>query len=193
MSLPRTVCGILYSAFGDRSGMPLVYGSTGMEWRELEGDVNRIFYYVKAIILGQALFAVFFSNHALARQVIAFPQIAESNDTDDILETHPQYLRFVLAVAQGIDSASAERLHKNYQRLLKYDRDGAAHFLKGLRFEMVTKLELMGASPRSIKTTSPEMRRWVSRFVKDWSREADEHLFRVVALRASERNRTRKN
>ncbi|MBI3294814.1 MAG: hypothetical protein HYZ71_08795 [Deltaproteobacteria bacterium] len=128
-------------------------------------------------------------SEAAAASPRDFPSIRETNDTDTILEKYTDYLRFVLAVDQSVDAKTAQQLHKNYLRLAKYDGEAAARFLKGLRFEMVHKLELMGKTARSLNTSTPEMRRWVKRFAPDWSREADEQLIRAIATRAAERNR----
>lgn len=156
----------------------------------MEGEMSRILYAIRAAFIGQALLAVLHANPVGGR-VLVFPNIEELSDHDDILEKYPQYLRFVLAVGHSVDSQSADRLKKNFERLTKYDPDGAIRFLKGLRFEMMHKMELMGASPRTVTVNNSEIRRWVRRFLPDWGREADEHLFRAIALRAAERNRSR--
>ena len=50
--------------------------------------------------------------------------------------------------------------------------------MKGLRFELVQKVELMGKDSREISTSNPIYRRWIQKYLKEWVREADEHLFR---------------
>jgi hypothetical protein len=65
-----------------------------------------------------------------------------------------------------------------------HSQEAAARFLKGLRFEMVQKVELMGVAPQSLNTHTPEMRRWVKRFLPDWVREADEQWFRAATKSA---------
>ena len=48
---------------------------------------------------------------------------------------------------------------------------------------MVQKLELMGTATASVSTSSPVIRNWVRRYLKEWYREADEYLFRSLAFR----------
>ncbi len=86
------------------------------------------------------------------------------------------------------DEATAKRLAHTFENLKRRNPEGAARFLKGLRFEMVQKLELLGASPAQVSTRTPVYRKWVSRWMKEWLREADEHLFRAVALEATKKN-----
>ncbi len=138
------------------------------------------------------VFSIFLSAKASAG-VRVFPQIEETQDTEDILDTYPDYLRFALAVAKQVEPKAADRLHRNYQKLIKYDPTAAARFLKSLRFEMDHKVGLMGKAPSQVTTQSPEIRRWVRRFAGEWAREADEHLFRAIAMRAQERNRSSEN
>jgi len=114
---------------------------------------------------------------------MAFPRLRETSDTDEILAQYPAYLDFVLEVARFRNPGMAKRLAYTYSQLRRRDPDGAAMFLRGLRFEMVYKLELMGASPGSISTRTPKIRDWVAKFLPDWWREADEGLFRSLARR----------
>lgn len=116
----------------------------------------------------------------------SFPDISATSDQDDILSTYPLYLKFALAIGKEVDNATARKLSANYSALRKRSPQFAARFLKGLRFEMEQKLELMGASPASITTHSPEMRRWVAKYMKEWNREADEHLFRAITMKVRE-------
>lgn len=115
---------------------------------------------------------------------LAFPTYDSTSDEGEILGDYPAYLNFVLEIGKTTDRGTAGRLAQTYLKLKKKSPVGAARFLKGLRFEMVTKLELMGVSPQSISTQSPEIRRWVGRYLKEWLREADEHLFRAYAYNA---------
>jgi hypothetical protein len=103
---------------------------------------------------------------------------------DDILKEYPAYLNFVLEVGKDVDHTGANRLSSTYQKLRHRSPEFAARFLKGLRFEMVHKLELMGTAPSHLTTQSPVMRRWVARYMKEWTRECDEHLFRSYAVAA---------
>lgn len=117
---------------------------------------------------------------------VDFPRVTETNDEDRILKTYPAYLTYVLEVGAETDAATARKLGETYQSLRRRYPTAAARFLKGLRFEMVQKIELMGLAPHQASTRSPEMRRWVHRFIKEWHREADEHLFRAVVLKRAE-------
>lgn len=114
---------------------------------------------------------------------LPFPRHQSSSDKSDILSEYPDYLRFVLEIGKDVDPQTAQFLSKNYQSLRKRDPSNAARFLKGLRFEMVQKLELMGMSPSSVSTATPSVRQWVKRYLKEWNREADEYLFRSIAFR----------
>jgi len=120
----------------------------------------------------------------LAFAAMSFPIAAVTSDQDDILKEYPAYLSFVLEVGRDVDHASAVRLGSLYARLKTRSPQDTARFLKGLRFEMAHKLQLMGANPQSITTQNPTIRRWVGRYIKEWSRECDEHLYRSYARSA---------
>lgn len=115
-----------------------------------------------------------------------FPSVRQTSDADDILQTYPAYLQFALEIGKDVDSANSKRLANSYENLRRRHPQGAVRFLKGLRFEMVQKLELMGVQPNRISTRTPEMRRWVAKFMKEWARESDEYLFRAVATPRAE-------
>lgn len=110
---------------------------------------------------------------------VSFPKHGTTSDLDEILNRYPDYLRFVLTVGRDVDRPTAQRLEKTYDALRKQDQVGAARFLRGLRFEMVQKLELLGLSESSVSTSSPVIRRWVAKYLPAWLREADEYLFRA--------------
>jgi hypothetical protein len=110
-----------------------------------------------------------------------FPQVEAVDNTNDMLSAYPVYLKFVLEVGKRTDATTAHRLENTYNVLRQRYPEAAANFLRGLRFEMVQKLELTGVNPSSVTTNTPEMRRWVGKFMRDWWREADEHFFRAVA------------
>jgi len=126
------------------------------------------------------------NDHSTARSLssLPFPSHEATSDEGDILSDYPEYLRFVLAIGKDVDPSTAGKLAKTYEALRKRDSKGAARFLRGLRFEMVQKLEFMGASTASINSSSPVMRTWVRRYITAWQREADEYLFRSVAFRS---------
>jgi hypothetical protein len=110
-----------------------------------------------------------------------FPNIQAQNDVNDILDVYPTYLQFVVEVGREVDNSNTQRLIQIFNRLKKQNPTGAALFLKGLRFEVVQKVELMGSNPSHVNTRTPEIRRFVGRYMKEWVREADEHLFRSVS------------
>jgi hypothetical protein len=123
----------------------------------------------------------------VATAAMPFPTTRETNDADDILNTYVVYLNFVLEVGRETNSAEAQRLADTYQKLRRVHPVGAARFLKGLRFEMTEKLQLAGIAPSNASSRSGEMHRWVNKFLRDWTREADEHLFRAVAIASARR------
>lgn len=114
---------------------------------------------------------------------LAFPKTREVSDVEDVLKVYAPYLRFVEVVGKKTDAESTVRLVRIFDALRKRDPRGAARFLKGLRFEMTQKLEFMGVATAAITSDTPEIRQWVGRFVKVWQREADELLFRAIAMK----------
>lgn len=109
---------------------------------------------------------------------MAFPHQANTSDVGDILESYPAYLRYVLDIGREVDHGTAQRLDQAYAQLRAKDPTSAARFLKGLRFEMVQKLEMIGLSEEAATTRNATMRRWVARYLPAWYRECDEYLFR---------------
>ncbi|MSP18163.1 MAG: hypothetical protein EXR74_01190 [Bdellovibrionales bacterium] len=120
------------------------------------------------------------SRFALSRSPssLIFPQVETERDSSDILASYPAYLKFVVEVGKDVDHSSTARLVKIFESLKRRSPKGAALFLKGLRFELVQKVELMGTDSREISTSNPIYRRWIQKYLKEWVREADEHLFR---------------
>ncbi len=108
------------------------------------------------------------------------PSYGETNDVGKILDTYPEYLEFVLTVGRKVNPKVASTLEKTYQQLEKRDRKKAAHFLFGLRMEIVHYLQIQGRSPRTVSTSDAKMRKWVAKYLYDWYREADEYLLRAV-------------
>ncbi len=115
---------------------------------------------------------------------LPFPRFEATKDEGNILSEYPEYLRFVLEIGKDVDPTTSKQLGKTYDILRKKDSRGAARFLRGLRFEMVQKLELMGTSPQSVNTGNPAIRAWVRRYLASWYREADEYLFRSIAFKS---------
>ncbi len=119
-----------------------------------------------------------------------FPNVGSTSDADDQVKEYEPYLQFVLTVGNGVDSRTAKALAGKWTELRKRDKQGAARFLKGLKFEMDQHLQLTGGSSKRMTSDSPAVRNWVKRYIKDWYREADEHLFRGYALRLAARNQS---
>jgi hypothetical protein len=119
-----------------------------------------------------------------------FPNVASTSDYDDQLDDYQPYLQFVLAVGNDVDSRRAKALAAKWTELKKRDKRAAARFLKGLKFEMDQRLQLTGGATRRMHSDSPAVRRWVKKYLPDWYREADEHLYRSYALRLAARTRT---
>lgn len=166
--------------------------SLGAKVEKLSGKVKITAFSVIAIFVATFGAPVLTPAHGSASRAIAsmgFPSVNDASDEDEILKSYPAYLNFVLDISRETDARNAKRLNDLYQRLVRINPPGAARFLKGLRFEMVEKLELSGMNPAQATTRNPEMRRWVTKFLRDWTREADENLFRSIALRASLRNK----
>jgi hypothetical protein len=114
---------------------------------------------------------------------LAFPQVRVARNDGEALSLYPVYLQYVLEVGNETDRLQSKRLSDLYEKLRGRYPVQAACFLKGLRFEMVAKQELMGANLSQLSSHSPEMRRWVRKFIREWVREADEYLFRAVTTR----------
>jgi len=115
---------------------------------------------------------------------LPFPRHQSTSSQSEILSDYPDYLRFVLAIGKEVDSGTAAKLGKTYDMLRQRDPKGAARFLRGLRFEMVQKMEFMGANPSSMNTSNAMIRSWVKRYLSSWHREADEYLFRSIAFKS---------
>lgn len=124
------------------------------------------------------------SSDIMARQLasLPFPRHASITDERDVLNEYVDYLKFVQVIGRDVDPSTAKNLQVTFEKLRKRDSRGAARFLRGLRFEMVQKLEFLGASPAQVSTSTPVIRQWVKRYLKEWHREADEYLFRAIAF-----------
>lgn len=116
---------------------------------------------------------------------MAFPQHRATNDQGDILDEYPEYLQFALTIGRDTNPRLASEIETRYRKLRRADEKLAARFLKGLRFEMVQKLELVGMSPKRVTTQTPALRRWVTKYLGAWLREVDEYQFRAYALAVS--------
>jgi hypothetical protein len=132
----------------------------------------------------------FFQGATVQRGVASmqFPQYRVTSDVDDILESYPNYLKFVLTIGKAENPTIARQIEQRFFRLKKADEKLAASFLKGLRFEMHQKLELMGYSGKRINTENPALRRWVGKYLGLWLREVDEYQFRAYASTIAKRN-----
>lgn len=116
-----------------------------------------------------------------------FPQIEETRDEDDILESYPRYLEFVLECSKTSHWRSAKNLEKKYRVLRQYSPKAAAKFLVGLRFELIQKIQFSHMDARRLSSTNRSFRIWAGQNVSNWYREADEHLFRAVVYRKTDR------
>ena len=139
-------------------------------------------------LLAGTLFTAFFLISArtdVERKLSSsnFPSVSVTYDTDEMLERYPVYLDFVLSIGKATEPEYSKKLANTYAALRKKDPRGAARFLKGLRFELVHKLELVGMNPAHVTTATPAVRMWVTRYIKAWYREADEYLFKAIAVR----------
>lgn len=123
------------------------------------------------------------SKSQLARvpSSMAFPTYDRTSDVDDILDDYPAYLRFVVEASRN--NPRAQQLQRDYEKLAKVNPRGAAIFLKTLRSEMVHKLQLMNLPARRVSSADPRIRDWVEKFLPEWNREVEEHLFRATARR----------
>ena len=111
----------------------------------------------------------------------AFPSVRLVKDTSDILTHYQPYFDFVVRIGNQVDASSTRKMVASFSELKKRNPEAAARFLKGLRFELVDKAERMGRREVSLTSQNPEIQRWVGRFIKEWAREADEHLYRVTS------------
>jgi len=119
----------------------------------------------------------------------SFPVYKSYTDSDDILDDYPSYLEFILDVGQQVDSSKARLLQTKYTELRKQNPELAARFLKGLRFELVQKMELEGISEKRVSSSSPWLRKWVQKYISAWVQETDEYLFRTMAMKAMKKRK----
>ena len=120
---------------------------------------------------------------------VAFPTFKNTSDVDDIMDDYPAYLAFILDIGQDVNPTVANQIQERFNRLKKADEKLAARFLKGLRFEMIQKMELSGLTPRNTTSNNATMRKWVQRYLGVWLREVDEYQFRAFAAAIARRQR----
>lgn len=101
-----------------------------------------------------------------------------ASQAKDILKSHQPYLDLVVGIGQQVDPQNTQRMIQVFQQLRNRHPESAAKFLKGLRFEINEKMQRMGSTGYE---RNPQFRKWVSQYMKDWAREADEHLYRVAS------------
>ncbi len=135
------------------------------------------------------LFLAFVSEPVVSRDLdsMEFPRHKATSDVGDIIEEYPDYLRFALTIGRSENPALAKQIEERFARLRNADEKSAARFLKGLRYEMVQKLELSGLSPKRANTENPMLRRWVAKYMPLWLREVDEYQFRAFAAAIARR------
>ena len=138
---------------------------------------NRIHQIISALTLFLGMVTLSRTGYAAS----AFPSASMARESQDILNKYQVYLDFVIQVGRKVDLASTQRMESKFLELRKRNPEGAARFLKGLRFEMVDKAQRMGRQEGALNTQNPELIRWVGRFMNHWAREADEHLYRVYS------------
>ena len=114
---------------------------------------------------------------------LAFPSVDEESDTDDIIENYEVYLRYLIDAGNRVSRSRTKRIAAKYTKLKSYNEDLAANFLKGLRYEMVHRVQITGVHPRRFHSRSSGARKWVGRFLRDWEQEIDEYLYRAYAFR----------
>lgn len=126
----------------------------------------------------------------LSREIASmqFPRHKATNDVGDIMDDYQDYLNFALTIGKRENPTVARQIEERYFRLKNADEKLAARFLKGLRFEMMQKLELVGLPPKRVTTETPVMRRWVAKYMGLWLREVDEYQFRAFATSLAKRN-----
>lgn len=110
-----------------------------------------------------------------------FPLIRTAKSSSEMLKQYQPYLDFVVQVGKQSDLVNAQKLMVSFQKLQAHNPEAAARFLKGLRFEMMEKAQRMGRTESKLTSNNPEIRSWVGRFIEEWAREADEHLYRVYS------------
>lgn len=145
----------------------------------------------KKRLVGLATFvALGLSMGTIDRQTasMAFPNYKATTDVGDIMDDYPAYLQFALTIGRDVNAPVARQIEERYMKLKRADEKLAARFLKGLRFEMVQKLELVGLSPRRVTTDNAVMRKWVAKYMGAWLREVDEYQFRAYATTLAKRN-----
>ncbi len=132
-------------------------------------------------VVGLGLVLVGASTPAVERTTasMAFPLHKSTSDVDDIIEEYSDYLTFILSIARSENASMARQIEERFSRLKRADEKQAARFLKGLRFEMIQKLELTGLSARRVSTDTPAIRKWVAKYMAAWLREVDEYQFRA--------------
>lgn len=152
----------------------------------------RNFVLLSAVVMLAGLFSLSGANGNVqgsrAITSLEFPQHKLTSDMGDILSDYPDYLKFVLEIGRGTDQRSAQILAQKYSQLRSRNPELAARFLRGLRFEMVQKLEFVGGTNARVTTDTPFMRHWVTKFLREWAREADEYLYRSYGAQIARRN-----
>ncbi len=148
---------------------------------------------LKAGAMGLAMAIVLVSGDALRpveRETasMAFPLYKNTSDVGDIMDDYPAYLNFALTIGKDVNPGMAKQISERFTRLKRADEKYAARFLKGLRFEMIQKLELTGLSPKRVTTENPTLRRWVAKYIGAWLREVDEYQFRAFAASIAKRD-----
>ncbi|MCB0416359.1 MAG: hypothetical protein KDD39_01835 [Bdellovibrionales bacterium] len=113
----------------------------------------------------------------------SFPDLPHYRDDSDVLDQYPAYLEFVLRVSERTQPKLAKGLEGKFNALRQRDPRGAANFLRGLREEILHKLQLTGTPVHRANASHPVLKKLVKDYMGEWYHEADEYLFRAVARR----------
>lgn len=105
-----------------------------------------------------------------------------ASDARDYIKDHQRYVELVAKVGNKVDPKNTRKMVRLFQVMKEKHPEAAKRFLRGLRFEIREKAQRMGVRP-SIKNR--HFRKWVSKYMKEWAREADEHLYRVASYEIS--------
>ncbi|MCB0403406.1 MAG: hypothetical protein KDD51_01375 [Bdellovibrionales bacterium] len=113
----------------------------------------------------------------------SFPDLPNYRDDGDVLDEYPAYLTFVVQMSERTQPKIAKGLEGKFNALRQRDPRGAANFLRGLREEILHKLQLTGVPVHRANASHPVLKKLVRDYLGEWYHEADEYLFRAVARR----------
>lgn len=103
-------------------------------------------------------------------------------DVESYIKNYQRYVELVAEVGKQVDPKNTRKMVRLFQVMKEKHPEAAMRFLRGLKFEIHEKSQRMGLPP-SVKNR--HFRKWVSKYMKEWAREADEHLYRVASYELS--------